>query len=93
VCKLTSVIIICHPPTVDKIDIKDSFYKELEYVSNTFPKCHMKILLDLNAKVGMEDIFKPTTGNESLHKIKWSWKCKLCHIQKSDSQKYNVHTP
>jgi hypothetical protein len=30
----------------------------------------MKILLgDFNAKVSREDIFKPTTGNESLHKI------------------------
>jgi hypothetical protein len=28
----------------------------------------MKILLgDFNAKVGREDTFKPTTGNESLH--------------------------
>jgi hypothetical protein len=30
----------------------------------------MKILLrDLNAKVGREDIFKQTVGNESLHEI------------------------
>jgi hypothetical protein len=30
----------------------------------------MKILLgDFNAKVGREDIFKPTNGNESLHEI------------------------
>jgi hypothetical protein len=30
----------------------------------------MKILLgDFNAKVGKEDIFKPTVRNESLHEI------------------------
>jgi hypothetical protein len=30
----------------------------------------MKILLgDFNAKIGREDIFKPTTGNESSHEI------------------------
>jgi hypothetical protein len=30
----------------------------------------MKILLgDVNAKVGREDIFKPTIGNESLNEI------------------------
>jgi hypothetical protein len=29
----------------------------------------MKILLDFSAKVGMEDIFKPTLGNQSLHEI------------------------
>jgi hypothetical protein len=27
----------------------------------------MKILLDFNAKVGGENIFKPTMGNESLY--------------------------
>jgi endonuclease/exonuclease/phosphatase family metal-dependent hydrolase len=35
-----------------------------------FPKYHVKILLgDFNAKAGREDIFKRTTGNESLHEI------------------------
>jgi hypothetical protein len=29
----------------------------------------MRILLDFNAKVGKEDIFKPTTGNENLYEI------------------------
>ncbi|PNF40426.1 hypothetical protein B7P43_G18211, partial [Cryptotermes secundus] len=57
--------------TEDKIDyLKDRFYEELEHVFDKFPKYPMKILLgDFNAKVGREDIFKPTTGNESLHEI------------------------
>ena len=47
---------------------EDSFYEELEQVFDHFPKYHMKILLgDFNAKVGRENIFKPTIGNESLH--------------------------
>jgi endonuclease/exonuclease/phosphatase family metal-dependent hydrolase len=47
---------------------KDSFYEELEQVFNHFPKYHMKILLgDFNAKVGRENIFKPTIGQDSLH--------------------------
>ena len=58
-----------HPPSEDKSDdSKDSFYEELEQVFDHFPGCHMKILLgDFNAKVGRENIFKPTIGNESLH--------------------------
>jgi exonuclease III len=60
-----------HAPTEDKTDdVKDSFYEELEHVFDKFPKYHTKILLgDINAKVGREDIFKPTIGNESLHEI------------------------
>jgi hypothetical protein len=42
---------------------------ELERVFDKFPKYHMKILLDFNAKVGREDIFKQTIGNETLHEI------------------------
>jgi hypothetical protein len=50
--------------------VKDSLYKELERVFNKFPKYHMKILLgDFSAKVGREDIFILTIGNESLHEI------------------------
>jgi hypothetical protein len=58
-----------HAPTEDKDDvIKDSFYEELEQVFDQFPRNCIKILLeDFNAKVGREDIFKPITGNESLH--------------------------
>jgi hypothetical protein len=51
-------------------DMKDRFYRELERVFDGFPKYHMKILLeDFDDKVDREDIFKPTTGNESLHEI------------------------
>jgi len=47
---------------------KDSFYAELEQVFDYLPKYHMKILLgEFNAKVGRENIFKPTIGQESPH--------------------------
>jgi hypothetical protein len=59
------------PPIERKTDdLNDSFHEELEHVFDKFPKYHMKILLgEFNAKVGREDIFKPTIGNVSLHKI------------------------
>jgi hypothetical protein len=48
--------------------VKDSFYEEMERIFSKFPKYHMKVLLgDCNAKVGREDIFRPTVENESLH--------------------------
>jgi exonuclease III len=64
-----SIVLHEHAPTEDKCDkTKDSFYEELEVVFDQFPKYQMKIVLgDFNAKVGREDIFKPTIGNESLH--------------------------
>jgi hypothetical protein len=60
------IVLNVNAPTEDKInDIKDRFYEELEHVFDKFPKYHMKILLgDSNAKVGREDILKPTIGNE-----------------------------
>jgi hypothetical protein len=63
------IVLNVHAPTEDKDDIiKDSFHEELEQVFDQFPRYHMKILLvDFNANVGREDIFKPIIGNESLH--------------------------
>jgi 23S rRNA C2498 (ribose-2'-O)-methylase RlmM len=62
------IVLNVHAPTKDKIDDVKESYEELERVFGKFPKYHMKILLlDFNAKVGREDIFKPTIGNESLH--------------------------
>jgi hypothetical protein len=49
---------------------KDRSYKELEHVFDLFHKYHMEILLgDFNAKEEGDHIFKPITGNESLHEI------------------------
>jgi hypothetical protein len=54
-----------HAPYEDKgDDVKDSFYEELGRVFDQFPRYDVKILLDdFNAKVGRENIFKPTIGN------------------------------
>jgi exonuclease III len=62
------IVLNVHAPTEEKSDdSKDSFCEELEQVFYHFPKYHMKILLgDFNAKLGKEDTFKPTIGNESL---------------------------
>ena len=58
-----------HAPSEKKSDnSKGSFYEEFEQVFDHFPKYHMGVLLgDFNAKVGRENIFKPTIGNDSLH--------------------------
>jgi len=62
------IVLNVHVPSEEKRDdSKDSFCKELEQVFDNFHKYHMKILLDFNAKVGRENIFKLTVGNESLH--------------------------
>jgi hypothetical protein len=51
-------------------DEKDNFCEELGRVFDQFPRYDMKIILgDFNAKVGKENIFKPTIGSESLHEI------------------------
>jgi hypothetical protein len=60
-----------YAPCEDKSDyIKDSFCEELGRVFYQFPRYDMQILLGVfNAKVGREDIFKPTVGNENSHEI------------------------
>jgi hypothetical protein len=84
--------------TDDKTDdVKDSFYEELECVFDKFLKNHTKNLLgDFSAEVGREYILKPTTGNESLHKISnVNVGVRLVNFatsKKPQIQKYNVHT-
>jgi len=64
-CTLINV----HAPTNEKMeDIKEEFYNLLEQNINQTANSDIKIILrDFNAKVGKEDVYKPTNGNESLH--------------------------
>jgi hypothetical protein len=68
-CWCNIIVLHVHASSEEKCDdSKDSFYEEKEKVFDQFPKYHMKFLLgNFNAKVGRENIFKPTIGNESLH--------------------------
>ena len=52
----------------------DFFYGKGNENHDHFPKYHMKTLLgDFNAKVGRENIFKPTVGQESFHHDSNKW--------------------
>ena len=68
-CRCDIIVLNVHAPSEEKSDdSKDRFCEELEQVFYHFPKYHMKFLLgDFNAKVGRENIFKLTIGNEILH--------------------------
>jgi hypothetical protein len=94
-CWCDIIVLSVHASTEDKTDeVKDSFYKELEHVFNTFPNYHTILLGDFNGKVGREDIFTPTIGNESLHKINIDNGVRVLNFAtcKNLSQKYNVPT-
>jgi hypothetical protein len=91
------IVLNVHAPTEDKIDdMKDSFSEELQHIFSKFPKYHMKMLLgDLNAKVGREDIFKLTIGNESLQEISNDNGVRVVNFDISENlncQKYNDTT-
>jgi len=69
-CSCNIIILNVSAPSEEKSnDSKDSFYEELKQVVDHFLKYHMKSMLgDFTAKLGWEDIFKPTIGVEHLHK-------------------------
>ena len=61
---------ICvHAPTEDKsVEEKDTFYEMLEREYDKCPNNDIKIILgDLNAKIGRQDEWKETVGEQSLH--------------------------
>jgi len=65
----SSTFINVHAPTNEKTeDEKEELYNLSEQNVNQIANSYIKIILrDFNAKVGKEDIYKPTTGNENLH--------------------------
>jgi hypothetical protein len=81
--------------------MRDSFYEELEHVFDKFPKYHMKILIgDFNARVGREDIFKPTIRNAGIHEISShnvgrvaNFATSENHIAKSTTFSHNYFSP
>jgi hypothetical protein len=65
-----NIILNVHAPCEEKSDsIKELFSEELGCVFDQFPGYDINIGGDFNAKVGREDIFKPTIRNGSPHKI------------------------
>jgi hydroxypyruvate isomerase len=65
------IVLNVHASTEDKTDdVKDSFYEELERVSDKFPKYQMKILLgNFNAKADREDILNRQLGMKVCMKL------------------------
>jgi hypothetical protein len=57
-CWCNIIVLNVHAPSEEKSDYsKDSFYEELEQVSDHFPNyCMIIVLGDLKAKVGRENI-------------------------------------
>jgi len=71
-CKWGNIAVInCHAPTENKENqSKEDFYNQLERVYDSIPHRTRKIIIgDLNAKIGKEQIFKHTIGEQNLHEI------------------------
>jgi len=62
-------IINAHAPTEDESDTeKDAFYNELRNMYDACPKHDVKLIIgDLNAQIGKEAIYYPTTGKKAFH--------------------------
>jgi hypothetical protein len=70
--RFNNTMMICvHVPTEEKYDeSKETFYEKLDQIYHRAPAHDRKIIIgDLNAKIGKEELFRPTTGKWSLHDI------------------------
>lgn len=68
--KPLNIVLVCaHAPTeTGDEDIKDAFYEELAHTYDNLPGNVIKLVIgNLNANCGIEIIFNPTIGSESLH--------------------------
>ena len=80
------IFLNAHAPTKKKSDDSmDSFYEDLEQIFDHFLNHTKNLLADFNAKLARENIFKPTTGNESLPQDSNDNGVRIvnCHIKKS----------
>lgn len=78
-----------YTPTEEKNDLtKDTFYDQLERVFVAIPKQNI-VLGDFNAKIGREDVFRPTIGKFSVHD-QYNDNGRFCNIQLSSDQVNNV---
>jgi hypothetical protein len=98
------IVVNVHAPCEDTSDdIRDSFYGEIGRVFDQIPRYDMKIQLgDFNVKVGREDIFKPTIGNESSLEISNDNGVRLLNVATSENlvvkstmfpNSSSIHTP
>jgi exonuclease III len=68
VVRLKGSIVSVHVPTEEKEEeVKDAFYEALKKTYDELPRHDVKIMGDLNAKIGKEELFRPTIGGYSKH--------------------------
>jgi hypothetical protein len=73
--------LFCALENVSSLNVRVPTKDKMDDVKEKFPKYH--IFFYLNSKVGREDIFKQTIGNESLHEISNDNRVKSskhCHV-------------
>ncbi|XP_008181757.1 uncharacterized protein LOC103309033 [Acyrthosiphon pisum] len=87
------------PPTDEtEENLKNEFYDDLENILDTTTNSCIKILMgDFNAKIGKEDMYRPTIGPNSLHDayiiicndVHKKWK-KVKKVKNKESVKYCI---
>jgi len=76
------IIINVYAPTEEKEEnLKNEFYDDLENILDTTTNNCIKILIgDFNAKIGKEDMYRPTIRPNSLHDVSNDNGTRLIHL-------------